>query len=176
VVRPAGVHVGLPGMRADESATAARTAALLTMRLGTSGAVRSWPRPSPSGTPHAGERRPFSRRGSRPDRAHRSNACSTRGVTAVPWPAECRLHHPWGPGVVTITWEPCDCPAARAARGAYLKVRCNAPGLRGDLVVSSQPAGTAAARSPRRPSPLVTAVSASQAPVSLERLCHGSPW
>jgi len=47
-------------------------------------------------------------------------------MTGVPWPAECRLHHPWQPGTVTLTWEPCDCPAARAARGGHVKVRCNA--------------------------------------------------
>ncbi len=60
--------------------------------------------------------------------AQQSKLCSTRQVTGVPWPAECRLHHLWRPGAVTITWEPCDCPAARAARGGHLEVRCNAPG------------------------------------------------
>ena len=29
---------------------------------------------------------------------------------------------------VTVTWEPCDCPAAQAARGGHVKVRCNTPG------------------------------------------------
>jgi len=48
-------------------------------------------------------------------------------VSRVPWPAECRLHHPWLPGTVTITWEPCDCPPARAARDGHLMVSCNAP-------------------------------------------------
>ncbi|MGO9294892.1 MAG: hypothetical protein ACLP52_13625 [Streptosporangiaceae bacterium] len=47
-------------------------------------------------------------------------------MTGVPWPAECRLHHPWQPGTVTLTWDPCDCPAAWAARGGHVKVRCNA--------------------------------------------------
>jgi hypothetical protein len=48
-------------------------------------------------------------------------------MAAVPWPAECRLHHPWRAGTVTVTWEPCDCPPARAARGGHLTVRCDIP-------------------------------------------------
>jgi hypothetical protein len=43
-------------------------------------------------------------------------------------PLECRAHHPWRPGTVTITWEPCGCPPARAARGGHLKVACDEPG------------------------------------------------
>ena len=46
----------------------------------------------------------------------------------LPFPEACRSHHPWRPGTVTISWEPCDCEAARAARGGHLKVACNAPG------------------------------------------------
>ncbi|HEV2243335.1 MAG TPA: hypothetical protein VGR98_19985 [Streptosporangiaceae bacterium] len=49
-------------------------------------------------------------------------------MTSASWPAECRLHHPWKPGTVTVTWEPCECPAARAARGGHVKVRCKARG------------------------------------------------
>lgn len=44
------------------------------------------------------------------------------------FPHECRSHHPWQPGSVTITWEPCDCPASRGARGGHIKVACNEPG------------------------------------------------
>jgi hypothetical protein len=53
-----------------------------------------------------------------------SNTCSTRFVVSIPWPAECRPHHPWRPETATVTWEPCDCPAARAARGGHITVRC----------------------------------------------------
>jgi len=56
-----------------------------------------------------------------------SNMCFTDKMPVATWPAECRLHHPWRPGTVTITWEPCDCPAARNARGGHVKVRCNVP-------------------------------------------------
>ena len=48
-------------------------------------------------------------------------------AVAESWSAECQLHHPWRPGTVTITWEPCDCPPAQAARGGHIKVSCNAP-------------------------------------------------
>lgn len=51
----------------------------------------------------------------------------SRQMAVASWPAECRAHHPWRPGTVTITWEPCDCPAAREARGGHVKVKCNAP-------------------------------------------------
>jgi hypothetical protein len=53
--------------------------------------------------------------------------CSTDIVATVPWPLECRLHHPWRPDTVTVAWEPCDCPPARAARNGHLTVRCNYP-------------------------------------------------
>jgi hypothetical protein len=72
-----------------------------------------------------------------------SKLCSTNWVPVASWPAECRLHHPWKPGTVTITWEPCDCPAAQAARDGHVKVRCNTPGCEGDLVVSAPPARAA---------------------------------
>src|SRR5215469_10402712 len=34
-------------------------------------------------------------------------------------PAQCRLRHPWRPGTVTLSWEPCECTAAQAARGGH---------------------------------------------------------
>ena len=43
-----------------------------------------------------------------------NNIVEQEGV--FPWPGfplECRSHHRWLPGGVTITWEPCDCPASR---------------------------------------------------------------
>ena len=46
-----------------------------------------------------------------------------------PWPffpEECRSHHPWRPGTVTIFWDPCDCPAAQRARGGHIIVMCRA--------------------------------------------------
>jgi hypothetical protein len=46
------------------------------------------------------------------------------------FPLECRSHHDWRPGTVTITWEPCGCSAAQRARGGHIKVACNAPGCR----------------------------------------------
>jgi hypothetical protein len=45
-----------------------------------------------------------------------------------PIPEQCRARHPWGPGLVTIDWEPCDCPPARKARGGHLTVRCGQAG------------------------------------------------
>jgi hypothetical protein len=30
--------------------------------------------------------------------------------------------------LVTIDWEPCDCPPARKARGGHITVRCGQPG------------------------------------------------
>jgi hypothetical protein len=44
------------------------------------------------------------------------------------FPEECRSHHPWRPGTVNLSWEPCDCPAAKAARGGHIKVYCGTPG------------------------------------------------
>jgi len=47
------------------------------------------------------------------------------GVVRVPViPEGCRLRHEWGPGLVEIAWEPCDCPPALAARGGHMAVRC----------------------------------------------------
>jgi hypothetical protein len=50
-----------------------------------------------------------------------------RGSVWPGFPEECRSHHPWRPGTVIITWEPCDCPAAQAARGGHIKVACDVP-------------------------------------------------
>lgn len=37
------------------------------------------------------------------------------------------MHHDWGPGLVDITWEPCDCPPAQAGgRGGHITIRCRA--------------------------------------------------
>jgi hypothetical protein len=44
------------------------------------------------------------------------------------FPEQCRSRHPWRPGTVTVSWEPCDCPAAQAARGGHIEVACDAPG------------------------------------------------
>jgi hypothetical protein len=41
-------------------------------------------------------------------------------------PEQCRLHHDWGPGLVDITWETCDCPSAQAGRGGHITFRCRA--------------------------------------------------
>jgi len=43
-------------------------------------------------------------------------------------PEQCRSRHPWAPGLVTIDWEPCDCPPALKARGGHIVVRCGKPG------------------------------------------------
>jgi len=45
-------------------------------------------------------------------------------------PAECRLHHPWGPGTAEMSWEICECGPAQAARGGHVVVRCLHPGCR----------------------------------------------
>jgi len=37
-------------------------------------------------------------------------------------PEQCRSRHPWAPGLVTINWEPCDCPPALKARGGHIVV------------------------------------------------------
>jgi hypothetical protein len=38
-------------------------------------------------------------------------------------PERCRLNHPWGPGLVTIEWLECECPAAEFARGGHITAR-----------------------------------------------------
>jgi hypothetical protein len=48
-----------------------------------------------------------------------------------PWPffpESCRSNHPWLPDTVKIYWDPCDCPAARNARGGHIVVMCRVPG------------------------------------------------
>jgi hypothetical protein len=34
------------------------------------------------------------------------------------------MRHPWGPGLVSIEWVECDCPAAEQARGGHITFRC----------------------------------------------------
>ena len=46
------------------------------------------------------------------------------------FPGQCRAHHPWRPGTVRISWEPCDCPPAREFRGGHITIECGAPGCR----------------------------------------------
>jgi hypothetical protein len=44
-------------------------------------------------------------------------------------PLACRRGHPWGPGQVTASWTPCDCPTSRADPGrGHLVVHCRQPG------------------------------------------------
>jgi hypothetical protein len=55
------------------------------------------------------------------------------GVRRPEWwcyPERCSDGHEWGPGLITVSWLPCDCPPA-AARGGYfgaahLAVYCDA--------------------------------------------------
>jgi len=47
------------------------------------------------------------------------------------YPQRCSNGHEWGPGLITVSWVPCDCPPAVAARGGYfgaahLAVYCDA--------------------------------------------------
>jgi hypothetical protein len=44
------------------------------------------------------------------------------------FPEQCRLGHQWKPGTVLITWRPCECETAAAARGGHIEVTCNEPG------------------------------------------------
>jgi hypothetical protein len=56
-----------------------------------------------------------------------SIVCLNTGVTQVRLPVipeQCRLGHPWGPGLVDMSWEPCDCPAAETGRGGHITIRC----------------------------------------------------
>jgi|HubBroStandDraft_1064217.scaffolds.fasta_scaffold104083_3 hypothetical protein len=56
--------------------------------------------------------------------------CSIVVLVPLPWPAECRLRHPWQPGTVAFRWEPCDCPASQKLRGGHFKVICKHPGCK----------------------------------------------
>jgi hypothetical protein len=54
-------------------------------------------------------------------RGARSDLCSNRGmgVRRPEWwfyPERCANGHEWGPGLITVSWMPCDCPPALAAR------------------------------------------------------------
>jgi hypothetical protein len=46
------------------------------------------------------------------------------------FPEECRSHDAWQPGTVAISWKPCDCPAAQAARSGHIEVACGMHGCR----------------------------------------------
>jgi hypothetical protein len=60
------------------------------------------------------------------------------GVRRPDWwcyPERCQNGHEWGPGLITVSWVLCDCPAAQAASGGgaagHMAVFCNAaPGCR----------------------------------------------
>src|ERR1022692_4671965 len=70
------------------------------------------------------------RRKAHPALPKRSIACLNTTVEQVRLPVipdQCRMHHPWGPGLVTIGWEPCECAPAQAARGGHIAVRCLQP-------------------------------------------------
>src|SRR5258708_22936961 len=59
-----------------------------------------------------------------------SVTCLNAGVEQVCLPVipeQCRLRHRWGPGLVSISWDECDCPNAEAARGGHITVRCGHP-------------------------------------------------
>ena len=75
----------------------------------------------------------------------RRNAGSRTRVLIVPvavrrpdwwcYPERCQNGHEWGPGLITVSWVLCDCPAAQAASGGgaarHMAVFCNAaPGCR----------------------------------------------
>jgi ABC-type sugar transport system ATPase subunit len=56
-------------------------------------------------------------------------SCAGGGRLAWPgFPDECRNLPPRRPGTVVIEWRPCDCPAARAARGGTSNWLCGTPG------------------------------------------------
>jgi hypothetical protein len=51
------------------------------------------------------------------------------------YPQRCSNGHEWGPGLIVVSWSPCDCPPAVAASGGgaagHLAVYCAAsPGCR----------------------------------------------
>lgn len=91
------------------------------------------------------------------------------------WPAECRSHHPWQPGTVTITWEPCDCPAARESRGGHIKVRCNAPRALTEhpTLAGLSAAATAAADGSQQRSAAAHNTQTPQALDCCQNCCHG---
>jgi hypothetical protein len=46
------------------------------------------------------------------------------------YPERCATGHEWGPGLIIVSWSPCDCPPAVAERGVYSGAgtwRCTAP-------------------------------------------------
>ena len=70
------------------------------------------------------------------DSAHVFQSC--HGVRRLDWwtryyPERCAKGHKWGPGRITVSWVPCDCPPAAAAREhgpGHLTVYCETRGCR----------------------------------------------
>ncbi|HEY2075583.1 MAG TPA: hypothetical protein VGH53_04535 [Streptosporangiaceae bacterium] len=56
----------------------------------------------------------------------------TGGMAVFPdwwsYPKHCHHGHEWGPGLVAVGWQPCDCPEAKADNLGHLYVRCRADG------------------------------------------------
>lgn len=48
------------------------------------------------------------------------------------YPERCSNGHTWAPGLVTVSWMPCDCAGARRNDGGlgHLRVSCRADGCR----------------------------------------------
>ena len=68
------------------------------------------------------------------------------GVQRPSWwcyPLECANGHEWGPGRIILSWMPCDCPPARAAREhgpGHMVVYCDAaPGCRSVVPAAARP-------------------------------------
>ena len=57
------------------------------------------------------------------------------GVQRPNWwcyPERCANGHEWGPGLITVSWMPCDCPPAAAAREhgpGHMVVYCHGAGV-----------------------------------------------
>src|SRR5258706_456627 len=65
----------------------------------------------------------------------KSNLCSTRCMSEPtrpqwwPYPAQCPAGHPWGPGLVIVSWTPCACPGALTHPGlGHQCLRCGTAG------------------------------------------------
>lgn len=68
-------------------------------------------------------------------RSRLSYVCSNeamRGSDLPPWwpyPAQCPAAHRWGPGLVIVSWTPCECPGALTHPGkGHQTVHCGTPG------------------------------------------------
>ncbi|MHB1430698.1 MAG: hypothetical protein ACYCVZ_01065 [Streptosporangiaceae bacterium] len=57
---------------------------------------------------------------------------STGGTARPGWwqyPSQCPAGHPWGPGLVIVSWSPCDCRGALSHPGrGHQCVRCATAG------------------------------------------------